>query len=59
MAVSGALVEFLDLFMIVLNRNAPDGPYVHSVEEINIILNLEMAHQSYARLFSVPLENML
>jgi hypothetical protein len=48
-AASVAFVELLQLHALVNNRNAPDGSWINSVERCMNILNLGLAHQSYAR----------
>jgi hypothetical protein len=48
-AVSVAFVELLQLHALVNNRNAPDGSWINSVERCMSILNLGLAHPSYAR----------
>jgi hypothetical protein len=42
-------VELLQMHALVNNRNAPDGSWINSVERCMNIMNLGLAHQSYAR----------
>jgi hypothetical protein len=48
-AASVAFFELLQLHALVNNRNAPDGSCINSVERCMNILNVGLAHQSYAR----------
>jgi hypothetical protein len=48
-AASVAFGELLQLHALVNNFNAPDGSWSNSVERCMNILNLGLAHQSYAR----------
>jgi hypothetical protein len=48
-AASMAIIEFLQLHVCVNKRNAPDGSWVNIIERCMNLLNLAIAHQSYAR----------
>jgi hypothetical protein len=43
-----AFVVLLKLVGLVNSRNAPDGSWINSVERVMQLLNLALAHQSYA-----------
>jgi hypothetical protein len=45
---SVAFVELLQLSALVNNRNAPEGSWINSVKRFMNIINLGLAHQSYA-----------
>jgi hypothetical protein len=48
-AASLALIELLQLHVCVNNHSAPDGSWVKSIERCINLLNLALAHHSYAR----------